>query len=682
MVNKSLRELLALVVVISVFASVASGFSPPQQGQPGDDEEQIKIYRNQIRVLIENAPSPGSAAEADYRSSLLSLRRKLRDLLGEKRGAWKAKIGNLQPMASTPEIARVVTALQDELRGVESEVADLEVALVQASPIASASPVAALPISRPVPKPPATRQTVTPSDVQNAFGAKVASLAIKDPEKSAAPEVTASALPQPACTDQGLPNIPAPSRMDTAFCGLAADIEERTTNKVILLSGDKGPLLTILIGKLLKTQGTESYVSFVTEAQEKRIDQQIGAGPSSQGTTSLVVKGGVPYLFGLAVENGAATQSQSDTTITYRVNPAGALKLFLKEGFIPAFRENEKDPFLKFLSKTSLGFTFDTSRGAQPGVFTGDKQQLAAFSARVEFFNDRDPRLKKYERAWEEFVATEQVKLGQEIYKTTLALNDFGSPTDPESFKDPALQAWLIQTNQALGTVSNSALPKLEKINQLARILREQADLLPVKNVSDETTTAITGFAERFISYTEAKDALLKRIAKGKIFTLEYTNTRGVNAPDLSNINFIAATGMGARIDLTANGSFTFFNKQLPPTTPAALRSGRIRDFQFAGQVAIPFKVGDGQFDFWFSGRYERLLENASTLNGLIVPGTRGDIAVGQVGLNIPINMLGIKFPVSITFANRTELIKEKEVRGNIGFTFNWDTVFSKIKPF
>lgn len=64
------------------------------------------------------------------------------------------------------------------------------------------------------------------------------------------------------------------------------------------------------------------------------------------------------------------------------------------------------------------------------------------------------------------------------------------------------------------------------------------------------------------------------------------------------------------------------------------------------------------------------------------MPGTRGDIAVGQFGLNIPIPGLGIKFPVSFTFANRTELVKEKEIRGNFGFTFNWDTLFSKIKPF
>jgi len=76
------------------------------------------------------------------------------------------------------------------------------------------------------------------------------------------------------------------------------------------------------------------------------------------------------------------------------------------------------------------------------------------------------------------------------------------------------------------------------------------------------------------------------------------------------------------------------------------------------------------------------LMENGFTPAGTVVPKTKGDIAVGQIGLNIPIKSLGMKFPVSVTFANRTELIKEKTIRGNIGFTFNWDTLFARLKPF
>lgn len=38
--------------------------------------------------------------------------------------------------------------------------------------------------------------------------------------------------------------------------------------------------------------------------------------------------------------------------------------------------------------------------------------------------------------------------------------------------------------------------------------------------------------------------------------------------------------------------------------------------------------------------------------------------------------------PISFTIANRTELVKEKEVRGNFGFTFNLDQILARFNPF
>jgi hypothetical protein len=470
------------------------------------------------------------------------------------------------------------------------------------------------------------------------------------------------------------------SKYDQAVCFLADSIKHRVEDdrqrSAVRLGEDKGNLLTILIAKLLKTNGSASLVSFVTEAQEARTDQQVGAGPSSSGTTSLVSKGGIPYLLGFAVENGAATESTSGTTATFRISPGGLIQTLAKKGFITGYREADNDLPMKFLRKSSIGLTFDTSRGNNPGTFVGDRQQLSQFSVRYEFVNDRDPRNKKYEADWERLVGTVGREFARTTWATTSALQTFGSKGElTETLKDPALQAWLSATNEKLANATTD-------YSTLVAIIRSQLDLIPVEAVSAETVDAVTRFAEGFQAYETGRKQLLDKIAKGKLLTFEYTNTRGVNAPDLSNFNFIAATGTGARVDLTANGSFTFFNK-LPLATPAVPKPGRIRDFQFAGQVTIPFKLGDaGQFDFWFSGRYERLLENASTPAGTTMPNTKGDIAVGQFGLNIPIKSLGIKFPVSVTFANRTELIKEKEVRGNIGFTFNWDTLFSKLKPF
>jgi hypothetical protein len=42
----------------------------------------------------------------------------------------------------------------------------------------------------------------------------------------------------------------------------------------------------------------------------------------------------------------------------------------------------------------------------------------------------------------------------------------------------------------------------------------------------------------------------------------------------------------------------------------------------------------------------------------------------------LPRPLAGMKIPVSLTLANRTELIDETEVRGNVGFTVD----FSKLQ--
>jgi hypothetical protein len=55
-----------------------------------------------------------------------------------------------------------------------------------------------------------------------------------------------------------------------------------------------------------------------------------------------------------------------------------------------------------------------------------------------------------------------------------------------------------------------------------------------------------------------------------------------------------------------------------------------------------------------------------------------GNIGLFQSKLTIPVKGSGIKIPISFTYSNRTELIKEKDVRGSIGFTLDLDSIFSK----
>jgi hypothetical protein len=645
---------------------------PGQQPALSDEERQIIQAREDIRMLA--AKSPPAEAQEMHRNTLLRLRGTLRDLLLMKKGALTKDIRDLGASGS-PTTQEYVRELQRILQSVDGEIQGLGANFALNPPANPPEPAGdPAPAEAPTPEP-------TPTDAQREFEETVSSFTPEVLREAAGPpEVMETKATELNCA--GLVADPNPGRFpiyEQSVCFLASKIIRRRTDGEtpnIRLARDKGNILPILIAKLLKTESDESLVSFITEAQDQRTDQQIGAPPSSSGTTSLVSKGGIPYALGFAVENGAAVETISGTTVTFQINPGGLLNLANDKGFITGFRESEDDPVMKFLRKSAVGLTFDTDRGDQPGVFTGDKQQLSGFSFRYEFVNDRDPRLQKYEADWERLVATVGEEFADTTWATTEAIQNLGTRARPvPTFKEPALQAWLEQTN---GLLADAAT-----IEQAAQIIRSQADLIPVELVSEETVSAVEKFAQGFQQYEEAKNRLLDKIARGKILTFEYVNRREINAPDTSNFNFIAATGTGRRVSLTANGSITIFHKRPVPLTLTDPRLGRVRDFQFAGQVDIPFSVGDlGQFDFWFSGRYERLMEDASTQVGTIIPNTKGDIAVGQFGLNIPIKGLGMKFPISFTFANRTELIKEKEVRGNFGFTFNLDTLLSKFNPF
>jgi len=683
-----MRHKVAFRIFFAAAALLLAVSAYGQEAAPSD-EARIRQLRDAVGAMAENAPPAGSSLEGDFVGALQRVRGQLHDALLERNGALKQSIRNLQSRANVPEVQGYVRRLSEEQQRVEEEIQGLKRDLAGAPPAsAPAPPMPVTAINVPAPKPgqppPTPDPTPQPPTKQEreAFEGAVANFTPDKLAEAVSPAAAEGTSTAPTCLDVQPPALPfaaGSSLLEQNICRLASDLAR--DRRRVLLSQDEGPLLTLLIAKLLKTESGASYAAFVTEAQERRTDQQMGSSPASEGTTSLVSKGGIPYAFGFAVEHGAATRTQSDTTVTFRVNPAGLLGLMTDKGFITGFRESERDPLLKFLRKTSVGFTFDTTRGDQPGVFTGDRQQLSEVSARIEFVNDRDPRHLKYARMWEEFVADEGVRLARQIWATSKIVlpESWGDRTHDIPFRDPALQAWLEQTNRLINASGF-------RVGEVESIIRRQFELLPVGAVSQETVGAVADFARSFQRYTQRKNALLDQIAKGNVFTLDYTNKREVNAPDTSNFTFIAAKGMqsgGRTLDFTANGSLTFFHSRPTPAKPTDPAPGRVRDFQFAGQLDVPFKVGDvGQFVLWFSGRYERLLEDASAPGGATVAGTKGDIAVGQFGLKVPMPGTGLQLPLSFTFANRTELVKEKEVRGNFGFTLNFDSILSRFKPF
>lgn len=461
------------------------------------------------------------------------------------------------------------------------------------------------------------------------------------------------------------------STVDRYICNLAKSVKTRKTGDVshhiapdplagLDLDADFTRLVIILDAK--KGRAEE-----LVRAEEARVDKQVGGGSSNAGSTSLVTKGNVPAILGFATENGALAQEVSGTTITFRGNPVGIAKAFAGSGLVGGY--DLDDPTTRLLRRFSFGFSFDADRGQTPGVFTGNKQQLSEVTARVVLYDKRDPRRGQFKKDWEEFLADSAKNFLQADDATRDAYLD--TDTAVTKWKDPVMAAWFTDTQKALA----KAAP-----DEVESVLIKQLNDLPLDKLSPDFTTQLANFEQKFNIFLRDRNTILKKVGKAGVLTFDYSNQRNVNKPDLSTFKFIGEKGFfNGRMDLTGNAAFSVFN-----TKPAGLNLGSMRDANVALQLDGAFGSAEktGVFVLSFAYKYQHLAEDAFTQAGTIVPNTKGNISIGQLKLTVPIKGLGIKFPISFTFANRTELIKEKDVRGNFGFTFDLDTIFAKFKPF
>jgi hypothetical protein len=402
----------------------------------------------------------------------------------------------------------------------------------------------------------------------------------------------------------------------------------------------------------------------VVSVEESRVDKQVGtSSTSSAGATSLVTKGATPAILGFAVENGALTQSTSGTTITYRGNLVGTLEALRNVGFIESYRDD--DAGTRFLRKLSYSFSFDTSRGNPAGTFVGDRQQLSSYSLRFEAINKRDSRDPRYEQKWRELAEGDFQTLVNEV--NALVSTIFTS--------DPDLVEWNRSAQAAIAKQTTAEGIRSEVVRQLNK-LPDPEDLSP------ELKAKLENIGEGMTRFLQNRDKLFEFIENGPLVTFEYNAERRVDLIDLSNFKVVAEGDIlkyfGApvgRTDFTYNGSMTFFNSRPGPGMK------RLRDFDHSLQFDIPFQAGDlGSFILSFAGKYKRIMEDETAGEGAdtMVVAPKGDIGVGQFKLSIPLK--GFRIPVSLTIANRTELIKEREVRGNIGFTFDLDSFFGSLQ--
>jgi hypothetical protein len=457
---------------------------------------------------------------------------------------------------------------------------------------------------------------------------------------------------------------PAPTTpLDNLRTGTSEDIQDTPGRRLGLADG------LDYLAVLARQKST--LLRLLVQYEEERSDEQIGAGASAPGTTTLVSKGTVPKILGLAVENGALVRSQSATTVTFRGNLGGSIRALAGKGLFQL--KPGDDPSLSILSHASFSASFDTSRGATEAdkagqTFTGDSKQLSQWTFRWQVANRRDPQGPNAIERWRQQITDSQVG----VSRAALALN--------QAFEnDPAIAKWLEDAALAVDAAKTAAAMKTRDaaIVDIVNVMKAHESQFPAaETLRAETLAALDEWDRSTTAFVSERHALLQDLKSGLLASLEFTNDRPVKAPHTSNLRLVGE--VGGTVDLTGNASMTFFDGNIPP---GATR--QIRDLQFSGEIDIKMGSADtvGAFALAVSGKYINQLENSYSDAGIVIPNTKGTTAIAQVKLTIPAKGTGVKIPLSLTFANRTDLIKESIVRANVGVTYDLDSVFAKFRP-
>lgn len=428
------------------------------------------------------------------------------------------------------------------------------------------------------------------------------------------------------------------------------------------------------------------YVAFLLqsnamhEAETSRIDKQTEASSGSGLSTSAVTKGAVPWLFAFAVEHGALTQSVDGNVITFKGNVANVIKAINAKDYVKSFKLGENNLFVRNVSRATFGVSFNSSSGNASPTF--NTNTFASANAHVDLYNHRDPRDSKWTANW----------LGLSSNALQAVANAAGDFSDlVENGHATEFGAWQTRAQAILGGLAAGSTDK-----QITDALTQ---------IGDDFAATFGGFAEvqqkakatadALATYSTQKKAVIETINKSPVLSLEYTftnqgstslptsSTQNVTVtakpPNLSNINLIFTGYLGGNTQATLNASTTLFS-----SIPSGMKIGTVRDYRVAGQVDIPIDIHSlGTTDLSLSALFLSLLEEPlgqQVLVNTVPVSTRGNINLLQAKWSIPMGDGGFKIPISITRSNRTELIKENEIRGTIGLSYDFDALFSKFK--
>ena len=425
-----------------------------------------------------------------------------------------------------------------------------------------------------------------------------------------------------------------------------------------------------------------------------RLNKLVGNTPTGTGTTALLSKVAVPGAFGFASEVGAITQSTNGTTTTLRANLLGLVNLVAGNEQFPTCPDvtlPDCAPTSRWLRRFSGSTSFDSLGASSEGTgepapsgsteFFGGNFRLSSWTVRVDL-TANDPDDARYLERWKAAVprlrTTESLKLTESI----------DALIGPNGKVSDAYVQWLAEAVPALQKLPAGAF-EAELERQLEVLVGRMAAADP------EFWNKVVGVRRTSEEFFAVRNEVLKAIQSHQA-SLEYVANKPVDQPELSTVRFIYSHQPSARnaVLVTANVAARWYTRDLDVVDDSGAPvpdQGRFRDIQVAGQIDRRLGPGLGDSVFTLGAYYQWMADDALLkFEGDTAPGsgieltntaikvldTKGSIGVIQAKLTVPIRG-AMKVPLSVTWANKKELVTELEkksvFKAQVGFTLDFD---------
>jgi hypothetical protein len=423
----------------------------------------------------------------------------------------------------------------------------------------------------------------------------------------------------------------------------------------------------------------------LADLDARRLNKMVAGTPGTSGT-SLLSKAVAPAVLAAAVEYGGILQQTTGTTTTLRGNLLGTARLLFGSEQFPIcpidgtcgqvsrrLRAISGTVAFENLKKPTTTAPIDSGGTITTAQLLGDDYRVAAWGARLDLNSKDDLQAPELTRKW--------IEVHQKLQSdpSVKLLSNAGVQVVSQFVNLPSYADWRNATLRLLQEAPDERAMHLVLQKQLNQLVGDMSE-------SDlQFGTALAALVRANGQFIEARDAMLRAMHTNR-FSVEYTNNRPFAQPSTSNIRAVYSHQPTAGPTIfTVNLAATLYDSK-----PDVADASQFRDVQLAGQVDR--RLGEfgtlGNGILTLAGYYQWMKEDAVVKLGpggippnssielsdtaATVLGTKGHIGVAQLRFSLAVSRV-VRVPLSVTFATRRELIKEEDVRGQIGVTLDLD---------